>query len=57
MIGVDEIAYTIQSINAASSRAELTTIWNNNKHLHSNKDIESAFKAVALKFPKTENNE
>jgi hypothetical protein len=55
--GVDEVKYTIESINSASSRAELITIWNNNKHLQSNKDIESAFKAVALKFPKTENNE
>ncbi|MDX9848842.1 MAG: AAA family ATPase [Tenuifilaceae bacterium] len=51
--GVDEVKYTIDSINAAKSRAELTTIWNNNTHLQSNPTIEAAFKVMAAKYPKT----
>jgi hypothetical protein len=52
--GVDEVKFLIESINNATSRDELTTIWNNNKHLQSNSDVIESFKIVSVKFPKPE---
>jgi len=52
--GVDEIKFLIESINNATSRDELTTIWNNNKNLQGNSDVIKSFKIVSVKFPKPE---
>ena len=50
--GVDETQYLVGSINAATSREELTTIWNNYKHLQNNPDVIIAFKVMCEKYPK-----
>jgi hypothetical protein len=49
--GVDETKYVVDSINAAKSRDELTTIWNNHKPLQSSPNIIEAFKTMAAKYP------
>lgn len=50
--GVDEAKYLSDSIRNASSREELITIWNNNKHLQSNSDVMQAFTETGAKYPK-----
>lgn len=50
--GVDEAKYLSDSIRNASSREELITIWNNNKHLQSNSDVMQAFAETGAKYPK-----
>ena len=50
--GVDEAKYLADSIRNASSREELITIWNNNKHLQSNSDVMQAFTETGAKYPK-----
>ncbi len=50
--GVDEKQYLIESIQGANNREEGTTIWNNNVRYQSDKDVITAFKAFAVKFPK-----
>lgn len=50
--GVDEAKYLADSIRNASSREELITIWNNNKHLQSNSDVMKAFAESGAKYPK-----
>jgi hypothetical protein len=52
--GVDEVTYLVESIRAATNRAELTTIWNNNKSLQSNPKVIEIFKEMSVKYPKTQ---
>lgn len=49
--GVDETKYVVDSINGATSRDELTTIWNNHKPLQTSPNIIEAFKVMCAKYP------
>jgi hypothetical protein len=48
--GVDEVKYLIDSIQKSKNRQELTTIWNNHKHLQGNAHVVNEFKIKAKEF-------
>lgn len=50
--GVDELKFVLTAMDNISNRDELTTLYNNNKHLGSNPEFVEKLKEIGKKYPK-----